>query len=114
MIGTQSTAKIEVAIEPVSTGDAKELVIYHLVKEALTNAVMHSRASQISVEIGQDESGTRVSVTDDGIGFDPLVEHEGHYGIQIMRERTRSVGGQIYLDSKPGDGTRITAVFPSR
>jgi signal transduction histidine kinase len=109
----KTTASIDLAVEPVETDDLSELVIYHLVREALTNTLRHSRASSISVQVSQNEFGIRVSVSDDGIGFDVLAEQEGHYGIQIMRERVQSAGGEIYLDSRPGKGTLVTAIFPA-
>jgi signal transduction histidine kinase len=109
----RASAKIEVAVDPVGTDDERELVIYHLVREALTNALKHSRASHVRVEVSQDELGIRASVWDDGVGFDVLTEQEGHYGIQIMRERVSTVGGDLYIDSQLGRGTVVTAVFPS-
>jgi signal transduction histidine kinase len=109
----QSSATIEVDVRPDGTEDETELVIYHLVKEALTNAILHAQASRIRVQLYGEGAGTHVCVEDDGTGFDVLTEHQGHYGIQIMRERVQSAGGQIYIDSKPGKGTRITALFPT-
>jgi signal transduction histidine kinase len=109
--GERSNSSIEVFVESVGTDDEKELVIYHLVREALTNAVRHSHASRIWVEVAQEDIGIRATIGDDGIGFDVLEEQEGHYGIQIMRERVRSVGGEIYFDSEAGKGTLITAIF---
>ena len=107
-----TAASIHASVEPVGTNDDRELVIYHLVREALTNALRHSHASRIWVHVGRDELGIRISVVDDGIGFDVLTEQEGHYGIQIMRERVRSVQGELYLDSEPSKGTLVTAIFP--
>jgi signal transduction histidine kinase len=109
--GERSKSNIEVLVESIGTDDEKELVIYHLVREALTNAVRHSNASRIWVEVAQDDIGIRATIGDDGVGFDVLEEQEGHYGIQIMRERVRSVGGEIYFDSEVGKGTLITAIF---
>ncbi len=108
----RTAARIDASVEPVGTNDERELVIYHLVREALTNALRHSHASRIWVQVGRDEFGIRISVRDDGIGFNVLAEQEGHYGIQIMQERVRSVQGALYLDSQPGKGTLVTAIFP--
>ncbi|MGH2555482.1 MAG: sensor histidine kinase, partial [Actinomycetota bacterium] len=110
----QCSAAIEIEVGPFRTENERELVIYYLVKEALTNAVLHSRASHMWVQIGSDEIGTYVSVEDDGVGFDVLTEHHGHYGIQIMKERVESVGGQVYIDSKLRKGTKIKALFPTQ
>src|SRR6266511_2035855 len=85
----RTAARIDASVEPVGTNDERELVIYHLVREALTNALRHSHASRIWVQVGRDE-----------------------FGIQIMQERVRSVQGALYLDSQPGKGTLVTAIFP--
>jgi signal transduction histidine kinase len=53
-----------------------------------------------------------MTVRDDGIGFDPLLEREEHYGLHIMRERTETAGGEFFLDSAPGRGTGITVSLP--
>ena len=112
-ISCQNTAaSVDVNVEAVSADEDMELVIYHLVREALTNAIRHSRASRIWVDVHENGKELDVSVRDNGIGFDVLIERESHYGIQIMQERVRSVGGDIYLDSEPGKGTLITARLP--
>jgi signal transduction histidine kinase len=112
--GRNSTATIDMAVQQIGTDEDRELVIYQFLKEALTNAVTHSYANHVWVNLDQDEKEVRASVRDDGIGFDVLAQREDHYGIQIMRERVQSAGGQMYLDSKPGGGTLITAHFPTR
>jgi signal transduction histidine kinase len=52
-------------------------------------------------------------VTDDGVGFDPGKVADGHYGLQIMRERAQSASGSLYLDSWPGQGCKVTAILPA-
>jgi signal transduction histidine kinase len=54
------------------------------------------------------------SVVDDGIGFDPQHEPEGHYGLTGMRERAAKIGATIKFDSKPGVGTAVTVEWGSR
>jgi nitrate/nitrite-specific signal transduction histidine kinase len=50
---------------------------------------------------------TRLSLKDDGVGFDPLDEPTGHYGLAIMRERAAAIGADLYIDSLPGRGSQI-------
>src|SRR6266508_1681738 len=61
-----------------------------------------------------DEAGvTRLTIKDDGIGFDPLEERAGHYGIAIIRERASAVGAELYIDSFPSRGSTINLLLQS-
>jgi signal transduction histidine kinase len=54
-----------------------------------------------------------LTVSDDGIGFDPeSVDKDGHFGLQLMAERTQAVGGTVLVTSVPGAGTTIEATIP--
>jgi signal transduction histidine kinase len=53
-------------------------------------------------------------VADDGRGFDPAVVDGDHFGITGMSERARGLGGELRLDSRPGDGTRLHCRLPYR
>jgi two-component system nitrate/nitrite sensor histidine kinase NarX len=99
---TTHTSIQEVALDPDS-----ELVLYQIAKEALSNAIMHSKATNVWVQLVDEAGVTRLTVKDDGIGFDPLEERDGHYGIAIMRERASAVGADLYIDSLPGRGSTI-------
>jgi signal transduction histidine kinase len=79
-----------------------------IVTEAARNAHRHSRASKIVVSGQVDRSFGTCSVVDDGVGFDPGTEPEGHYGLVGIRERAAKVGASIKIDSKPGVGTAVT------
>jgi two-component system nitrate/nitrite sensor histidine kinase NarX len=64
------------------------------------------------------EGGYEIVVEDDGIGMlaDPAAAERGeagHYGIAIMRERARRLGGELVLQSAPGAGTRVRLYFPA-
>jgi len=63
----------------------------------------------------QDGGRVRISVEDDGQGFDPaqvMEEGQRYFGLQIMHERAESVGGDLVLDSRPGQGTRVVIWVP--
>ncbi len=61
-----------------------------------------------------EQDGTvRVSVRDDGVGFDPSAGADG-FGLIGMRERSDLLGGQLSVSSEAGHGTTITAVFPAQ
>src|SRR5262249_48204460 len=64
-----------------------QLTIYQVAREALANSVRHSRAREIRVMLSQDVDAIRLSVEDDGVGFDPGASQQDHFGLLIMRER---------------------------
>jgi len=101
-------------IESVSADPEVELITYQVAKEALTNAIRHSRAQSVEIDLAEDESGIHLSVSDDGVGFDPSDEKECHYGLQIMQERVESVSGHLFLDTSVGRGCRVIALLPGR
>jgi signal transduction histidine kinase len=108
----QTRIEIKAEVEVVYTDAAKELIIYQLAKEALANAVSHSRATRISLALRQDSNGLYLSVADDGVGFDPSSAKEGHFGLHIMKERVDALGGCLTLDSTPGRGSEVTVYVP--
>jgi len=88
-----------------------ETAIYRTVQEALNNILKHGAAQRASVEINEDETTVRVTVRDDGQGFDPSHKASG-FGLIGMRERAELVHGTIEIDSSPGHGTTVRAGFP--
>lgn len=90
--------------------------VFLLAMEAVRNAVKHSNASHIAVELarGVDEpTALRVVVIDDGDGFVRSRRSAGAIGLDAMRERAEAHGGTLTLTSEPGLGTTVTAVFPA-
>jgi signal transduction histidine kinase len=90
-----------------------QFVIYQIVREAIVNSLKHARASLIRVLIEVSNREITLSVEDDGVGFSlETVESTSHFGLRLMGERSRSVGGAIHISSERGRGTQITARFP--
>lgn len=86
--------------------------VYRIVQEALTNAVRHSRASQVEIRLFAENSTLCVEVTDDGQGFAPGESQNAGFGIAGMQERADLVRGQFRIDSAPNQGTRIFCTLP--
>jgi signal transduction histidine kinase len=107
-LAERSACRIHDQVEPVEVNPDIELVIYQIAKEALTNALSHSKAHNVWVLLRQDPKGLELTVRDDGIGFDPMSIPEGHYGLHIMRERAAAVGADFALESSPGGGSNLT------
>jgi signal transduction histidine kinase len=89
---------------------AHEEALYRLVQEALANVVKHARATRAIVTLVWDTT-VRVSVEDDGIGFGAPTPAFA-YGLAGMRERVRTLGGQLQLENRPGGGARLVAELP--
>jgi len=104
--------EIETRVElgEAPSGD-EERIVYRLVQEALTNVVKHAHASHASVSARELEGAIRIVVRDDGDGFDPAAPGAGR-GLRGMRERIELFGGEIEVESKPGEGTEVAATVP--
>jgi len=83
--------------------------LYRIAQEALVNAVEHGQASQVSVLLERKDGLVTLRVSDDGSGFDPNVPvDENRYGLRGMQERALLEGGELTIDSRPGEGTSVT------
>ena len=89
------------------------LCLFRVLQEALQNAVKHSRAPDLLVELYGTQDGMILRVSDSGVGFDSrdAVNRPG-IGLISMRERLRLVNGQLSIQSEPGHGTTIIARVP--
>jgi signal transduction histidine kinase len=85
-----------------------------IITEATRNAYVHSGGSKILVSGRIDRSHGVCSVADDGSGFDPSHEPEGHFGLMGMRERAEKIGAKISFQSTPGEGTTVTVEWGNR
>ena len=88
-----------------------EAALYFCCLEALQNAAKHAGAQRVDVRLeqtGPDKGVLQLVVHDDGAGFDPAVASAGA-GLSNMRDRLDAVGGQVSVESRPGDGTTMTA-----
>jgi signal transduction histidine kinase len=93
--------KIEVE-EPV------EEALYRIAQEALNNALKHAAAEAVTVRVHTGQDIVRMSVVDDGRGFDPeIASQQGGMGLTTMRERAERVGGKLTVLSSPGQGTTV-------
>ncbi len=92
---------------------AAEEALYRIGQEALHNVVKHANAANVRLQIAGDADSVRLSITDDGIGFDPDEVPRGHLGLIGMRQRMDLIGGELRVDSRRGKGTTIEAVAPA-
>ena len=80
-------------------------------QEALSNAVKHAGAHEVSLRVRQLPDRVQVAVEDDGRGFDPDGVRAG-FGLTGMRERALLAGGRLWVSSADGGPTRVAAVLP--
>jgi signal transduction histidine kinase len=89
----------------------KQLQIYRIVQEALTNVEKHAQAKKaiVSVQVGPE---IHIGITDDGKGFNPPGNSPVTQGIRGMKNRTAILGGTLEIVSEPGQGTTIQVRVP--
>ncbi|MDG4551343.1 MAG: type IV pili methyl-accepting chemotaxis transducer N-terminal domain-containing protein [Candidatus Contendobacter sp.] len=86
--------------------------VMQIVREALNNAVQHARASRIVVRLrGPSVGEAMVGISDDGVGLPAQPDREHHFGLHIMRERARRLGGRLELRSQPTGGLLVRLRF---
>ena len=102
-------AEVTGTVRPLPTGT--EVVLLRVGQEALANVRKHAAARQVTVRLEYGPDVVRLSVTDDGAGFDPQAAHGG-YGLRSMQDRVRQVGGTVRVTSAPGAGTEVRAEVP--
>jgi signal transduction histidine kinase len=83
-----------------------------IVQEALSNVRRHADATVVRVRVGMDEGRLCLVVGDNGRGFDPATVGPGAFGLASMRERADLIGGELHIDSRPRDGTRVSLLVP--
>jgi signal transduction histidine kinase len=89
---------------------AVEMAFFRIGQEALTNVAKHAQAGKVALTLEGVGGGVRLIIADDGVGFDPTAIQQGEeqrWGIMTMQERAEAVGGNLRIESKPGNGTRI-------
>jgi PAS domain S-box-containing protein len=103
--------------DPVVVPEPANVTLYRFVQEALTNVARHAGASRVWVELQGDASSVRLSVKDNGQGFDPstvVLPSAGSksMGLESLRERLEALGGWLEIESAPETGSRLTAHVP--
>jgi signal transduction histidine kinase len=88
--------------------------LHRIAQEALNNAVKHGGAGKVSMILDKSEDVWRLTVADDGKGMAAGPGDPRGMGLLSMRYRARALGGEIKIDSLPGEGTVVSCEIPSR
>ncbi len=111
---TQSKVQVELRELPEQVVLPVKITVFRLIQEALNNAFRHGCKDSQRVELTRMQQILKLEVSDNGPGFiwnENLVD-SGHLGLQGMRERVESLGGQFEVLSSPGQGTKVIAIVP--
>ncbi|MFO2462248.1 PAS domain S-box protein [Pseudomonas sp. 15FMM2] len=92
--------------------DGKAIGLFRILQEALTNVMRHAQAHTVELTLIVEGSDLRLSISDDGVGFVPAPGRPVSFGLVGMRERVLIMGGQLFLDSEPGEGTTLSVTVP--
>jgi two-component system chemotaxis response regulator CheB len=112
VLGTSAKSRYVLEGVPHALPTETEHFLLRIGQEAIVNAVEHAQAQEIDVVLCFEQGQVRLSVRDDGIGFDPHLPAVGRFGIIGMKERAEKVHGTLTIASHPGQGTRIDLSVP--
>ncbi len=116
-IHARSQTQLIVRGTPVALGSQKEVALYRITQEALSNIRRHAAATATTVQLDYTSDSVHLDIIDNGIGFvppDSMTEltQADHFGLIGLQERVWSVGGTLVLTSSPGKGTRVQVRVP--
>jgi signal transduction histidine kinase len=88
------------------------LCLFRIAQQALQNAIEHSHAKGVSIDLRGSPDGLALTVVDDGVGFNVDAAWGKGLGLISMSERVKAIGGTLAIHSTPGKGTRLTVAMP--
>ncbi len=92
-----------------------EVMVFRAFQELLGNVARHSQASTVKAHLDLGNDNIRISVDDNGKGFDPeILKESSNLGLKLIRERAEMLGGSFEIDSKTGSGARIAFAVPAK
>src|SRR5690606_37641527 len=102
------------ADEAVVLPEEHEAVAFRITQEALYNALRHAKARTVRVRLATEDGRAVLEVADDGSGFDAsdAAEPQNGLGLASMRERASSIGGELTIEARPGEGTTVRLEVP--
>ena len=104
---------VDARLEPIQLAPPIDHAVLRVAQEGIANAVRHADARHISLRLSRRGSRAELVVADDGRGFDGEAATGGHgFGLRVMKERVRELGGSLEVRSRPGRGTRLVALIP--
>jgi signal transduction histidine kinase len=96
---------------PEKCDDHIKIYLYRIIQEALNNIVKHAEATKVDISLLYENDEIRLTIADNGIGFDMTKTRKSGNGINNMNDRAEILGGTFKLVSNPGVGTTIEVLF---
>lgn len=108
----QNSVKITLEIDgDLILPEHVQLAFFRIAQESVANALKHSGAQDIQVYFDAVDDQAILAISDNGNGFEQARKRPGHFGMEIMQERMSSIGGTLEIETGPGRGTIITALW---
>lgn len=114
MSGIKVDVKMDEQIESLNLPAEVELQLIRIMQEALANIRKHSQSEEAWIDLTIVNDSLQLTIGDQGVGFNPDKMPSGggpHFGLTSMRERAQSIGGELNIDSEPGEGTRVEVII---
>jgi signal transduction histidine kinase len=101
-------------VQPGAYADERAESLFRIAEEALHNVERHANATRVTISLREPAGGNGLTMTisDDGIGFDPEATRPGHYGLAGLREQALLIGASLAIQSAPQMGTTIRVALP--
>lgn len=117
----QADPDLEIDLELMADGQALpeglRLALFRIYQHAVTNVVRHAHAKHLCVCFQFDPEEAELRIQDDGVGFElapqwEILTRQGHFGLVSTAERVEAIGGQLWIESSPQQGTEIRVRVP--
>jgi PAS domain S-box-containing protein len=109
---TQIPCLVQVPDNLPSLPDATAIGLFRILQESLTNVMRHAEAHTVELSLTLSDGVLCMRIADDGKGFDLCAKRPASFGLVGMRERVLIMGGQLHLDTLPGEGTTLRIHIP--
>jgi signal transduction histidine kinase len=112
-LATREGARVSLHVDPsIELESHDRAALLRIMREAISNGLRHGRATEVALELSRGE-GIRMSVRDNGAGFVPGGPRgRGCFGLASMRARAEELGGNLLVESAPGEGTVVEVKLP--
>ena len=99
--------------EDLELSPETEREVYYVLREALTNVIRHSHASKVNICLTRKNGQLAGSLADNGVGFNAGTQDDNGFGLTAMAQRVTKIGGEFFVKSSPGSGTKISFSVPA-
>jgi PAS domain S-box-containing protein len=111
---TGIACELSVDRRELALSKAQASAVFRIVQESLTNVAKHAQAAHADIAIERDDAALVVRIEDDGVGFSPQAPRKPNsFGLLGLRERASLLGGEVMIDSAPGEGTIVEVRLPN-